>query len=629
MSELLATVSGAEVKVWRPDAQVRARCTSRLQGNARPSARSMAFRRRHLRARHRDPVADLPSPTSTPQHADNIAAAALRCDVHCIEWSPTNGALACGGADGRAHLLKPSGELLGRIPDASPEASADLYARDTETGTTSLSSVAPPVRALAFSKGSRYLASAGAATEVTIWDLKRKSKLKSLVGHADAVAAVAYSPGDQHVASAGREGRIILHSPVSGLVVGEMQLCKNAPGASTSSQTGLSGFSGIAALHYSPHRRQMLASASADGAVRVWDTGVRRLASTLSTLPTDVAPSAVNDARFSPAAPNVLAAACADGRVVLMDVGAGSTGSNRHRTGSVAVGAGATSVAWRGDGNVLAVGASDGRVVWLDSRMLGDASGRSGAGGASVLYTTAAHVGTGGVTSVRWQRAADGSAAASTAAEANTPTLMKATRHGDESRLDESRAREPRVGDAHARSPPGQPLFAVDANASDPRLEKLSTDAAPDSALDAKERAARRAAELEEEARKRVERLLSARGAGTPEAAAAAARPTRGGAPPPAPKTLALSPRLGAGTGAAGAGAHLDVPGTLALAEAIAETRRVTTSAVRDVHVEILRQMHEMREAQTEMFREVREAQKALATEVAALRMAQREFVRR
>ena len=624
MSELLATVSGAEVKVWRPDAQVRARCTSRLQGNARPSARSMAFRRRHLRARHRDPVADLPSPTSTPQHADNIAAAALRCDVHCIEWSPTNGALACGGADGRAHLLKPSGELLGRIPDASPEASADLYARDTETGTTSLSSVAPPIRALAFSKGSRYLASAGAATEVTIWDLKRKSKLKSLVGHADAVAAVAYSPGDQHVASAGREGRIILHSPVSGLVVGEMQ---QAPGASTSS--GLSGFSGIAALHYSPHRRQMLASASADGAVRVWDTGVRRLASTLSTLLTDDVPSAVNDARFSPAAPNVLAAACADGRVVLMDVGAGSTGSNRHRTGSVAVGAGATSVAWRGDGNVLAVGASDGRVVWLDSRMLGDASGRSGAGGASVLYTTAAHVGTGGVTSVRWQRAADGSAAASTAAEANTPTLMKATRHGDESRLDESRAREPRVGDAHARSPPGQPLFAVDANASDPRSEKLSTDAAPDSALDAKERAARRAAELEEEARKRVERLLSARGAGTPEAAAAAARPTRGGAPTPAPKTLALSPRLGAGTGAAGAGAHLDVPGTLALAEAIAETRRVTTSAVRDVHVEILRQMHEMREAQTEMFREVREAQKELAAEVAALRMAQREFVRR
>ena len=50
---------------------------------------------------------------------------------------------------------------------------------------------------------------------------------------------------------------------------------------------------------------------------------------------------------------------------------------------------------------------------------------------------------------------------------------------------------------------------------------------------------------------------------------------------------------------------------------------------MRDVHVEILRQMHELRESQTEMFREVREAQKELAGEIAALRMAQREFVRR
>ena len=536
--------------------------------------------------------------------------------MHCIQWSPTNGALACGGADGRAHLLKPSGELLGRIPVASPEASADLYSRDTETGTTSLSSVANPIRALAFSKGSRYLASAGAGAEVTIWDLKRKSKLKSLVGHADAVAAVAYSPGDQHVASAGREGRVILHSPVSGLVVGEMR----APGAATSSGisgiSGISGSSGISALHYSPRRRHMLASASADGAVRVWDTGVRRLASTLSTLSTDAVLSAVNDARFSPVAPNVLAAACADGRLVLMDVDA-PPGSNRHRLGSIAVGAGATSVAWRGDGNALAVGASDGRIVWLDPRMLassGDVSIRSSAS-ASVLYTTAAHVGSGGVTCVRWQHAADGSATASTAAEALTPTPMKTTRPDGPSR----------------ESPPGQPLFAVDTNTAE-RSEQ-SGSASDGAVLDAKERAARRAAELEEEARKRVERLLSARGAGTPEAAAAAARPTRGDAAAPAPATLALSPRLGTGTGTgmgtAGDIAGLDVSGTQALAEAIAETRRATTSAVRDVHVEILRQMHELRELQTEMFHEVREAQKELAKELAALRMAQREFVRR
>ena len=149
----------------------------------------------------------------------------MRCDVHCIQWSPTNGALACGGSDGRAHLLKPSGELLGRIPDAAPDDGydgrpGDAHTDGRETGSSNASH--PPIRALAFSKGSRYLATAGASTEVTIWDLKRKQKLKTLSGHADAIAAVQYSPGDTHVASAGREGVVVLHSPVSGLVVGTM-----------------------------------------------------------------------------------------------------------------------------------------------------------------------------------------------------------------------------------------------------------------------------------------------------------------------------------------------------------------------------------------------------------------------
>ena len=529
--------------------------------------------------------------------------------MHCIEWSPTNGALACGGADGRAHLLKPSGELLGRIPDASPEASVDAY---DETGSSGLDQSGLPIRALAFSKGSRYLATAGASTEVTIWDLKRKSKFKSLAGHADAVSAVAYSPGDQHVASAGREGRIVLHSPVSGIVVGEMHVpAESSAGVSVSS------------LHYSPRRRHVLASASQDGAVRVWDTGVRRLTASLSTRARGQVPCAARDVAFSPVSTDVLASATSDGHLVLLDADA-PAGSPRSRLGAVRVGASATSVSWRGDGNCIAVGAGDGRIVWIDPRML--RSGGSGSGYAydapseCVLYTTAAHVG-GPVTSLRWQRAAEtgaGAGAGATAAAAAT-----APARGTGPADPETESTTPARADA---------FFVVDANA------RGDVDATP-VGLDAEKEIARRewrAAELEEESRKRVERLLSAREAGTPEAAAAAARPSRSWVPTPVPKTLALR----AGTGGNGDGSPLsgtaparglpgDVPGTLALAEAIAESRRATTSAVRDVHVEILRQMHEMREAQTAMLQEMREAHKDLAREVAGLRSAQREFVRR
>jgi len=43
----------------------------------------------------------------------------------------------------------------------------------------------------------------------------------------------------------------------------------------------LLGRAAVTSLHYSPHRRQMLASSSADGAVHLWDTGIRRRGSTL------------------------------------------------------------------------------------------------------------------------------------------------------------------------------------------------------------------------------------------------------------------------------------------------------------------------------------------------------------
>ena len=502
-----------------------------------------------------------------------MAAAALRCDVGAIQWSPTNGALACGGSDGRAHLLKPTGELLGRIP--GDDGDDDAF----------------PVTALAFSKGSRYLATAGESTDVVIWDLKRKSKFKTLAGHLDAVDTVVYSPGDQHVASGGRSGAVILHSPVSGLAVGEMTPDVPNPASVTS-------------LHYNPHRRQMLASAANDGVVRLWDTGIRRLGSSLVV--GDAA--ACRHARFSPTDPGLLAAASADGRVYLIDANAPKSSS---MVGSIALGADATSVAWRGDGGALAAGAGDGRVVWIDPRMLSSDAARD-----AVLYTTVAHVG-GGHTRVMWQNASGAVAAAggAAAAEATTPTPMRATRPVDRD------ATSSPVGDCGFA--PGGGLFLTPPAAAredappTPTMGDKNTregtggDVGVGSDLDER---------LREESRRRVERLMSARGAGgTPEAAAAAARPRRGD-----DDALAVAV-------AGGKSAEVDFAALLRehAAEQIAETKRAIRAEVRNLHVELLRQMHEAQEQQLAMFEELRGAQRNLAREVEALRRSQQEYVRR
>ena len=209
----------------------------------------------------------------------------MRCDVHALTWSPTNGALACGGSDGRAHLLKPTGELLGRIPG---DADAEAEYPDA--------SGPPAIRALAFSKGSRYLATGGASDEIALWDLKRKSKLKSLAGRAGDARAGRTARATS-TSLRGLAGVVVLHSPVSGLVVGEMAPPTSFDGVRGGAENAAPP--GVTSLHYSPHRRQSLATSCEDGCVRLWDAGVRRLAGTIDACAKTNVPCAF--ARFSPA----------------------------------------------------------------------------------------------------------------------------------------------------------------------------------------------------------------------------------------------------------------------------------------------------------------------------------------
>ena len=203
-----------------------------------------------------------------------------------------------------------------------------------------------------FSHNSQLIASASADNTVRIWNAKTGESLRTLRGHQDEVYRVKFSPDDRMIASGGRDDTVKLWQPTSKLDADPNDLAQFWQGEDDALLKTLAGHRNeIMDIDFS-HDGRILASASGDGSIKLWQTRSDSVARLRNSKPLNGLVFSSDGQLLIASSPSRLFFWLPDGRPLKVITGAGGDGF-------------LTSLSLRPNNRLLATASDDGKVrLW-------------------------------------------------------------------------------------------------------------------------------------------------------------------------------------------------------------------------------------------------------------------------